>query len=254
MVLTLFLFAVCAALTSDRPGSTEAAEVFQIGTSVHGRAIEVSCFVPDDSADARVVLIVGAIHTGAEAITFDLAVELTADIARGRLVLPEGTIACVLPSLNPDGLALDVHFNANEVDLNRNWPSPDWDSKAWHPATGPVSGGASPLSEPETEALHDFIEIAQPSAIIVFHCCGALVEANRQPDAVFMARRYARAAGFEYLDRWNFYDISGEFIDSMDRLRIPAMDVELTSSDETGREDHRAGVSAVLEYLAQRPR
>ncbi len=241
-----------AALSAERPHSTDASETFQIGTSVRGRGIEVSCFTSDDPVDADVILIVGAIHTGFEAITFDLALELTADFARGRLVVPDGTIVCVLPSLNPDGIALDVHFNANEVDLNRNWPSADWDTKAWHPATGPVSGGSTPLSEPETEALQGFIELARPAAIIVYHCCGALVEANRQPAAVFMARRYARAAGFAYLDTWNFYDISGEFIDSMDRLRIPAMDVELARSDATDLEDHRAGVRAVLEYFAER--
>ena len=93
----------------------------------------------------------------------------------------------------------------------------------------------------------------KPDAVLVLHCCGSLVEANRQADAVFMAHRYARATGFEYLDTWDFYDISGEFIDAMDEVGIAAMDVELATTDDTGIATHRAGLRAVLDYFSGRP-
>ena len=228
--------------------------VLQLGLSERGRSIDISCFDSGGSADDEVALIVGGIHTGTEAVTIDLARELMDDFSTGRLVPPSTVTVCILPEFNPDGRALGVHTNANGVDLNRNWPSEDWQSDAWHPETGPVSAGHVPLSEAETQVLHSFLEVARPSAVMVLHCCGSLVEANRQADAVFMARRYASATGFDYLNSWNFYDISGEFIDAMDELGIPAMDIELSNSGETGLDGHRAGLRAALDYLSERPR
>lgn len=232
----------------------EGSAALQIGLSERGRPIDITCFDSGSGADDEVALIVGGMHTGNEALTIDLARELMADFSSGRLVPPSTVTVCILPELNPDGRALGVHTNAEGVDLNRNWPSEDWQADAWHPETGPVSGGHVPLSEAETQVLHSFLEVARPSAVLVLHCCGSLVEANRQADAVFMARRYAAAAAFEYLNTWNFYDISGEFIDAMDELGIPAMDIELSNSDETGLDDHRAGLRSALDYLAERPR
>lgn len=226
----------------------------QIGLSEQGRAIEITCFYSGDSTDDEVALIVGGMHTGSESVSIELALELMADFTTGRLVPPSNVTVCILPELNPDGLALGLHTNANGVDLNRNWPSEDWQTDAWHPETGPVSAGHVPLSEAETQVLHSFLEMARPSAVMVLHCCGSLVEANRQADAVFMARRYASAAEFDYLNTWNFYDISGEFIDAMDELGIPAMDIELSNSGETGLEEHRAGIRSALAYLSERPR
>lgn len=249
MVAALGVFAF-----ADGVARSEESASLEIGMSAQGRPLGLTCFNTGSSADDEVVLLVGGMHTGSESVTAELARALIVDFERGRLAPPEGVTACVLPELNPDGIALGVHTNANEVDLNRNWPSHDWTKDAWHPETGPVSGGRRPLSEPETQGLHSFLELVRPSAVLVFHCCGSLVEANRQADAVFMARRYARATDFEYLDTWDYYDISGEFIDSMDELDVPAMDIELRSSSDPAVEEHRAGVRAALDYIAERPK
>ncbi len=244
-----FLAAI-GAFAGAEPSPVSADDTLEIGRSAQGRPIEITCFASDDPADNEVILIVGGIHTGHEENTVDLSHELMDDFARGRLVASRDLTVCILPNLNPDGSALGVHTNARRVDLNRNWPSEEWRTDAWHPSTGAVSGGSAPLSEPESKALYTFIDMVKPSAILVLHCCGSLVEANGEPDAVFMARRYARAAGFAYLDTWDFYDISGEFIDSMDELRVPAMDIELRASDATDVDDHRAGIRAVMDYFS----
>jgi len=251
-MMPLAFLAAVALFAGAEPRPAAADDTLEIGRSKHGRPIEIRCFASDYPTDNEVLLMVGGIHTGSESVSVDLALELTVDFERGRLVPTRDLTVCILPNVNPDGTALGLHTNAGRVDLNRNWPSHDWDTDAWHPATRPVSGGSSPLSEPESEALHTFIDLARPSAILVFHCCGSLVEANRQADAVFMARRYARAADFAYLDTWDFYDISGEFIDSMDELGVPAMDIELRSADATDLDDHRAGVRAVMDYFGNK--
>ena len=54
----------------------------------------------------------------------------------------------VTPMINPDGIDLDTRFNANQVDLNRNYPY------MWTPAT---THGSGPGSEPEVAANIEFM-------------------------------------------------------------------------------------------------
>lgn len=229
----------------------EAAESVTIGHSVRGRPIEVACTGPAFSEADATALLVGGIHTGGEAITSTLAVELASAAWNGNVDVPSGVRLCILPVLNPDGLASDLHTNANQVDLNRNWPAADWTPDAYHPETGPVSGGNAPLSEPETRALFDYLSHERPSIVLVLHCCGSLVEANSQPLAERLAHRYADTAEYDYLPKWNFYEITGEFIRGMERMRLPAFDIEMTSPNDTDLDRHAAALEAVLHELAE---
>jgi protein MpaA len=80
----------------------------------------------------------------------------------------------VIPVLNPDGLLASKpkRVNANGVDLNRNFPTPDWDQDApryWAKRTGSDPRrylGKAPLSEPESRWLHDEMERFRPHVII----------------------------------------------------------------------------------------
>lgn len=91
----------------------------------------------------------------------------------------------VIPLLNPDGL---LHFkkarrqNANGVDLNRNFPSQDWDKlavKYWTDRTyknprrypGPAAN-----SEFETQWFIDTINTFKPDVIIAIHAPHRLVD------------------------------------------------------------------------------
>ncbi len=80
----------------------------------------------------------------------------------------------IVPVLNPDGLLRDrsQRINANGVDLNRNFPMPDWEDEVigyWmehtnrHPQRFP---GTGPLSEPETRWLVNEIEQFRPDVIV----------------------------------------------------------------------------------------
>ena len=90
----------------------------------------------------------------------------------------------VVPLLNPDGLLQkkSQRVNANEVDLNRNFPMEDWDNTAlWHwehfrgrnPRYYP---GASPLSEPESRWLVEKIDEFQPDVIVAVHAPHGVVD------------------------------------------------------------------------------
>jgi protein MpaA len=219
----------------------------RIGASVQDRPLDVSCV----GTGAQTVLIVGGIHTGLEAITSILALEIAGVARTGELAVPSALRLCVLPMLNVDGMALAQRTNANSVDLNRNWPSADWRATAFH--SGPVGAGTQSLSEPETRALFDYIIGERPDVVLMLHCCGDLVEANEAPEASHLARVYAAGAGLTYIDEWKAYPITGQFIDSMQEQGIPAIDIELGQRDETDFDAHRAGVIALMYYLATHP-
>ena len=82
-----------------------------------------------------------------------------------------------LPSVNPDGL-LDgqaVRQNASGVDLNRNFPSQDWNDKAheyWLNNTGENPRrypGVAAASEPEVRWVIDQIETYEPDVVVSVH-------------------------------------------------------------------------------------
>jgi len=83
----------------------------------------------------------------------------------------------VAPLLNPDGLlaAKPQRVNAHGVDLNRNFPTPDWQREApryWAKVTRSDPRrfpGKSPLSEPESRWVHATIESFHPDLIVSVH-------------------------------------------------------------------------------------
>jgi hypothetical protein len=71
----------------------------------------------------------------------------------------------VITCLNVDGYKANTRVNARGVDLNRNYPSKDWSSKADAPRYSP---GPSAGSEPEVQGIVELIETFQPRLLI--HC------------------------------------------------------------------------------------
>lgn len=81
----------------------------------------------------------------------------------------------VIPVLNPDGVKYNTRTNANKIDINRNFPTKDWDSgaiEAWKRSTksnprrypGEVGG-----SEPETKCALHHLEDFQPDFVVSVH-------------------------------------------------------------------------------------
>ena len=132
--------------------------------------------LPDPQAKLR-VLVVGAIH-GDELSAASLAFHwLAAAGEQPGPLLPQPVHWRFIPLLNPDGALSRPprRMNAHGVDLNRNFPTPNWERDAriyWEKRTRRDPRrwpGPRPLSEPETRFLHEQMESFRPHLVVAVH-------------------------------------------------------------------------------------
>jgi len=124
-----------------------------------GNSIELHKFGP---AGKPVLLLVGGVH-GDEPEGIWLVEEFMK--AARQEHMSWNCQVWVIPVLNPDGATRGERTNGRGVDLNRNFPAPDWTREARAPRYYP---GDHPASEVETQALMTIIQEAHPFLLI--HC------------------------------------------------------------------------------------
>ena len=149
--------------------------------SVQGRIIWGRDVRPDD-ATLR-VLVLGGIH-GDEMSSSSLVFHWIGLAENPPADMPQSIHWRFIPSLNPDGLFArpPKRVNAHGVDLNRNFPTPNWvrDAKAYwenrtkrDPRRWP---GNKPLSEPESKFLFDQMGSFKPNLIVSVHAPFGLLD------------------------------------------------------------------------------
>lgn len=188
----------CAAL-GQRLQSVAPRECLRLGLeaapirSVEGRALMIRDVPPrppqlsslstlSTRAAARPVriFVIGGIH-GDELTSVSIVFRWMEWLGEARASQHHWRIA---PLSNPDGLLARPprRTNGNGVDLNRNFPTPDWFTKAlpyWSQRTGKDPRrypGKAPLSEPETRWLHGEIERFRPDVIVSIHAPYGLLD------------------------------------------------------------------------------
>lgn len=95
-----------------------------------------------------------------------------------------------IPCLNPDGMELKTRTNANGVDLNRNFPTENWE---WT-EKNEFFGGETPGSEIETKFITEAIEDYKPSMILTLHAPFCVV--NFDGDAKEIAQHISKIINY----------------------------------------------------------
>jgi hypothetical protein len=140
----------------------------------------------------------------------------------------------VVPVLNPDGFKNKSRTNANGVDVNRNFPSRDWDElalKYWKSKAGSAErrfpGGQS-ASEPETKCAMNHIEDFKPDFVISIHTPLGVLDFDGPKVAM------PKFAPLPWVSLGNFPGSLGRYM-WVDR-KVPVLTVELKSQKLAARQ------------------
>jgi hypothetical protein len=176
--------------TTTPEGGAGASSESYTGETVIGKSVEDRDLVAYryGTGDTE-LLFIGDVHGGYTWNTALLAYQMMDYLKANPDAVPENITVTVIPVLNPDGLyevvgtttasftqadvassqaaQISGRFNANDVDLNRNFDC-DWKSSAlWQGRT--ISGGSGAFSEPESQAIKTYVETNTPKAVVVWY-------------------------------------------------------------------------------------
>jgi len=218
--------------------------------SVQGRTLWGRDIAPE-GATLR-VLVLGGIH-GDEMASSALAFHWIALAATPPADMPQVLAWRFIPALNPDGLFANPprRVNAHGVDLNRNFPTPNWDRDArtyWvtrtrrDPRRWP---GAHALSEPETQFLLQQIDSFKPNLIVSIHAPYGVLDF----DGPFVP---PSKLGRLYLDQVGIYPGSLGNYGGVHK-HVPVVTIELPSATRTPLDAEMAQMwTDLLRWTAER--
>ena len=227
----------------------EFASVEKIAESAGGIPIEVIRFGSGDNK----ILLVGGISSGYSPGSVSVAQRTVAYFKENPQEIPDSVTLFVIENFNPDSIydpgKRNGRFNANGVDLNRNWDC-DWVRNA--DVLGEVranSGGSEPFSEPEVQGLRDFVLREQPDATIIWSArsqnglvspglCG-----NRSLVSTSVANTFGIGAGYEVLE---LKGTQGDISNWLDQQGLPAFFVLLPDYANSDWNNNLAGIKAVI--------
>jgi hypothetical protein len=182
---------------------SEFVKLENVGTSGSGRMIKALVISdnPGTLEGEPAVRLTGGIH-GNEMMSVELLIRfieyLTYNYNKISTVtkLIDNRYICIIPVLNPDGLANKSRYNKNRVDLNRNFNDADnhWTSDSRS------RSGSSPFSESESRALRDFSIPLNFTLSITYHTGAVLVnlpfdfatESEQLPEDYELIKSYAK--------------------------------------------------------------
>lgn len=242
-----------------------------IGTSVESRDITAYHFGKGNTD----LFFIAGVHAGSSWNTVQLAYQFMDYLKENPSVIPANVRVTVIPVLNPDSLnkvanvsgrfdPADItasatvlasgRFNANNVDLNRNFDC-DWQASA-KLQNKTVSGGTSAFSEPETLALKNYVEKHKPTAVVAWYSAAGGVYASNchagvLPETTELTKKFADASGYPAFRDYDFYEITGDMTNWFAKLGVPAISVVLTNHTDTEWTKNKAGALAILKYYSK---
>ena len=226
-------------------------QVITLGESREGRPIEALKI----GHGLMGVGISSLVH-GREWATANASMKLAHSLLNQRKDLLSEMTVWVLPNCNPDGYEKSLtddpghRGNAAGVDLNRNFPSnwrPDGDNPLYTfddigASDNPESlnfRGTFPASEPETQALVNFIsEHSELKGWLDFHSAGDVVLLPRDADAKTrrIATEMSEVAGLGTMKLSDYGTVSGVFMDYVQPRGMTTLALEIGDGFQPGYE------------------
>jgi len=243
-----------------------------IGNSIEGRPIEVYRYGNGE----KHLLFVGGIHGGYEWNSVLLAYEFIDYLDINPDIIPENITLEIIPSANPDGVykvtqkegrfkVSDVskdaevlasgRFNANNVDLNRNFDC-KWQSKStWR--SKEVNAGREVFSESESKTLRDFILKVKPLGVVLWHSQANAVYASQceegiLPKTLDMLNAYSKGSDYKAIETFDAYVVTGAVEDWLASINIPAITVELKTHEVIEFEKNLGGTKELLKLYSKK--
>lgn len=208
----------------------------ECGRSVEGRPIVLHEYGRGND----VVLVLGSIH-GSESAGGTVVVRLAEAIAAPTGDTLDRRVVFV-PVVNPDGVLRGTRWNAHGVDLNRNFPTQNWEKGE---RNGSARHGDAPGSEPETQVVMALIERYRPSLIITLHA--PLHVVNYDGPAKEVAERMGSLNGYPVSGSIGYPTPGSLGTYAGIERQIPIITLELPRcSGEEGWEQNREALMAVL--------
>jgi predicted deacylase len=239
-----------------------------LGVSAEDREIKVVTFGNGEKS----VLFVGGMHGGYEWNSVYAAYKFIDYFDANPDSIPKNVSISIIPSINPDGLYKVVgsggrfavedvpatteetvpgRFNANEVDLNRNFDCKWQPESTWR--GNKVSAGSRPFSEKETSLLRDFVLENKPESVIFWHSKGGAVYASEcengiLPETIVLMNTYSEASDYLAIPKFDAYEVTGDAEGWLASIGIPAITVEFSTHERIDWEQNLSGVKAILSY------
>ena len=181
-------------------------------------ALEISDHPDQREMEPRIRL-TGTIH-GDEYISGEMLIKFISyllenyDANQEVKNLIDNSFIAFIPVLNPDGYTLNTRYNANGVDLNRNF-SVSWQESSAH--------GTAPFSEKESKAFRDYSLETNFHLSATFHSGAVIVnlpfDYGAETDGV-LPQEYDLV---EFLGKT--YTTSGSFLYNKDLLNLPEVEL-----------------------------
>jgi predicted deacylase len=257
-------------IDETQPATLFSSEI--IGYSVSGLPISLFNF----GTGERRLLLVGGIHGGYEWNTVALAEEVITFFKTNYSLIPDTVTVSIIPNLNPDGflkstgttsvMAFDPksvsdaalrsgRVNANGVDLNRNFDCAWSETATWQGTA--IGAGSSPFSEPEAQALREYVLSETPAAAIFWHSQAGAVFAATCDETVStenlaLLEIYANATPYDRFPIFESYPVTGDAESWVTTLGIPALTVELETRTDPETDTNLNAVLATIQWLANK--
>jgi len=242
-----------------------------IGSSVQGRTIDAYTF----GTGSTHIIFVGGIHGGYEWNSVLLAYQFFDYLKTNSDIITVNMTITVIPSANPDGIFKVVgkegrftsvnilpnlpngtgRFNADNVDLNRNFDCKWQATSTWQSNT--VSAGTKAFSEPEAKAIRDFVLRDKPAAVIFWHSKSNAVYASEckngvLPETLNIMSAYSVASDYPAIKSFDSYAVTGDAEGWLASINIPAITVELKTHETVEWDRNLGGIKALFKYFSGR--